>query len=177
MNSYQQQLANPETPAQKPYLSQTDEEEWVWKIQVKAQQFYNNIWQSLNAKEKYILFDLAEDGLVNLHDGYTLRILMKKGLIVRDDESWQLRLFNKSFRNFILTFISGREAEKIQKQIKEGWQWSHLKTPLLLVVLAVLAFLMISQHQAFARVFGYLSAMAAIIPVVSTLAGMFKREK
>ena len=131
----------------------------------------------MNAKEKYILFDLAEDGLVNLHDGYTLRILMKKGLIVRDEESWQLRLFNISFRNFILSVISSREAEKIQSQMKDGWQWSYLKTPLLLVVLAVLAFMTISQHEAFDKVFGYLSAIAAIIPVITTLTGVFKKNK
>jgi hypothetical protein len=144
---------------------------------VKAQQFYHSIWKTLNAREKYILFDLAEDGLVNLHDGYTMRVLMKKGLIVRDERTWQLGLFNKSFRNFILTVISSREAAQIQTEIKDSWQWSHLKTPLILVSLAVMAFMMISQHQAYTRLFGYLSGIAALIPVINTLLGAMKREK
>src|SRR5678815_2699636 len=79
------------------------------KIQLTSQHYYMYIWNSLTKEEKFILYDLAEDGLVNTHDTLNLTMLIGKGLIQRDNDG-ALRIFNKSFRNFIISSIGYTES-------------------------------------------------------------------
>lgn len=143
----------------------------AFKLQVTAHYFYMYLWQSLTKEEKFLLYDLAEDGLVNSFDAYNLSMLINKGVILRDDTT--LKLFNRSFRNFILTAIGNTEAMKIKSQIQDNGSWGKLKTPLLVVIFAILAFLLTSQQEAYSKLIAYVSALVAGIPVFVKLLSMF----
>ncbi|MEO8766182.1 MAG: cache domain-containing protein [Ginsengibacter sp.] len=143
-------------------------------LQVSSHYFYMYIWQSLTKEEKFLLYDLAEDNLVNSFDDYNLNMLLAKGVIVRMDGT--LRLFNKGFRNFILTAIGNSEAMKIKNTIKDNGNWSRLKNPLLILVLAILTFLLTSQQEAYSRLITYVAALATGVPMIIKLFSIFDKN-
>ena len=149
-------------------------DELAFKLQITSHYFYMYIWQSLTKEEKFLLYDLAEDNLVNSFDDYNLNMLLAKGVITRPDGT--LRLFNKGFRNFILTAIGNSEAMKIKNNIKDTGNWNKLKNPLLILVLAILAFLLTSQQEVYSKLISYVAALAASLPVVIKLFSFFGKS-
>ena len=162
-----------------PYGDRSDQQQQqladalALKLQRTSHYFYMYIWQSLTKEEKFLIYDLAEDGLVNSYDDHNLCILVEKGLIDRHDGT--LKLFNKGFRNFILTSIGHSEAKKIKKEIRDKGNWSQLKTPLLLAIAAILVFLFASQHEAYSRLITYATALGAGIPTIIRLFSLFEK--
>ncbi|MDN3658035.1 cache domain-containing protein [Ferruginibacter paludis] len=146
-------------------------DEMVFKLQVMSHYFYMYIWQSLTKEEKFLLYDLAEDNLVNSFDDYNLTMLLAKGVIIRTDGT--LKLFNKGFRNFILTAIGNSEAMKIKRLIKDNGNWSRLKKPLMMVIVAILVFLLISQEEAYSKLITYIATLGAGIPALVKLFSIF----
>ncbi len=149
-------------------------DELAFKLQVSSHYFYMYIWQSLTKEEKFLLYDLAEDNLVNSFDDYNLSMLIAKGVVIKSDGT--LKLFNKGFRNFILTAIGNSEVIKIKNQIKDNGNWSTLKYPLQLIIVAILAFLLTSQEEAFAKIITYVAALGAGVPAVLKLFTFFDKS-
>jgi len=151
-----------------------DVDSLAFKLQVTSHYFYMYIWQSLTKEEKFLLYDLAEDGLVNSYDDYNLSLLVSKGIIVHVDGS--LRLFNKGFRNFILTAIGNTEAMKIKTQIRDNGSWASLRTPLMLVTVAILSFLLVSQQDVYASLITYVTVIGAGVPAVLKIFSFFDKN-
>lgn len=145
------------------------------KLGITAHYFYMYMWQSLTKEEKFLLYDLAEDGLVNPYDDYNLILLICKGLIIR--ENGILKIFNHGFRNFILTAIGGTEAMQIQRQIRDNGNWSKLKVPLVILVVAVLIFLLASQQETYTTLVKYLTAIAVGVPTVLKVFSFFNSSE
>ena len=143
----------------------------TYKLQLTAQYFYADIWQSLTHEEKFLLYDLAEDGLINSFDSFNVTTLICKGLILNNDGV--LVLFNFGFRNYILTAIGDKEIARIKEQIKDNGRWGNLKTPMTLVILSVLAFLFASQQEAYSKLIAYVSMLSASVPVVLKMFSFF----
>jgi len=156
-------------------LALIDGDSLAFKMQITSHYFYMYVWQSLTKEEKFLLYDLAEDGLVNPYDDYNLTLLISKGIITKDDGI--LRLFNKGFRNFILTAIGNSEAIKIRNQIKDNGNWKNLKTPLIILIVAILAFLFTSQQEAYSTVIKYLTILSVGVPAVLKFFTMFSADK
>lgn len=152
-----------------------DADELAFKLQMTAHYFYMYIWQSLTKEEKFLLYDHAEDNLVNSFDDYNLNMLICKGLLLRRDGS--LKIFNNGFRNFILTAIGNVEAMKIKNQIKDNGNWNRLKNPMLIILLAIMVFLVVSQQEAYSRLITYAAALAAGIPAIMKLFSIFESSK
>ncbi|HZX59307.1 MAG TPA: hypothetical protein VFE54_11295, partial [Mucilaginibacter sp.] len=142
-----------------------------FKVQIVSHYFYTYIWQSLTREEKFLLYDLAEDGLVNPYDDYNLCMLISKGLIIKNNGT--LMLFNKGFRNFILTAIGETEVNRIKEQVKDNGYWNSLKIPLNLTILAILVFLFTSQQEAYSHIITYITAFSAGIPAVMKVFSLF----
>lgn len=147
-------------------------DEMVFKLQVTAHYFYMYVWQSLTKEEKFLLYDLAEDDLVNSFDDYNLSMLIAKGVIIRQDGT--LRIFNKGFRNFILTAIGNTEMMKIKEQMSEKGNWGKLKAPLMIIVIAILAFLLASQEETYSRLFTYVGGMTTALVAIFNLLSKVK---
>ncbi|MCO5948359.1 hypothetical protein [Mucilaginibacter flavidus] len=144
------------------------------KLGITSHYFYMYMWQSLTKEEKFLLYDLAEDGLVNPFDDYNLILLISKGLVIREDGI--LKIFNNGFRNFILTAIGSSEANQIQQQIKDNGNWSKLKMPLIILIIALLAFLFTSQKEAYTTLIKYLTVITVGVPMVLKLSTFFGSE-
>jgi hypothetical protein len=149
-------------------------EELAFKLQLTSHYFYMYIWQSLTKEEKFLLYDLAEDNLVNSFDDHNLGLLIGKGIIFRDEDG-TFRLFNKGFRNFILTAIGNSEAMAIKDRIKDNGNWGKWRTPLIIIFMAILIFLMASQEEVYTELLTYVGALGAGIPVFFRLLSFFDK--
>lgn len=145
-------------------INEEKEESLVFKLQITSYHFYLSVWQSLSTEEKFLLYDLAEDGLVNPFDKTTLCLLLDKGVIIRKEG--RLRLFNKGFRHFILAGIGSAETAIIMEKVNDNRNWNKTKIPLALISIAILSFLLFSQHETSTRLITTLTALAGVIPVV-----------
>lgn len=141
----------------------------TWSLQLAAGSYYHHIWESLCPEERYLVYDLAEEGLVNPTNKYHLSMLIQKGIIIRKEENGQPELMNDSFRTYVLSSVSRSEALQIQQEVKSTGSWSDLGRPLTLIALGILAILLISQKQAYASVFGFLTAIGAAIPTLNAI--------
>ena len=65
---------------------------------------------------------------------------------------------------------------KIKKQIKDNGNWGQLKTPLLLVIVGILGFLLASQEEAYSKLITYVATLAAGIPTVLKLFSLFDKS-
>ena len=109
----------------------------------------------------------TEDGLINTGNKYLVRRLMNKGMIHIKDG--RLTLFNRSFRNFILTSISNNDVKLIEGQIKDNGTWKTLRYPALLILAALSYFIFTAEQENLGDVVKYLSALAAGIPLIIKL--------
>ncbi|HEX5151239.1 MAG TPA: hypothetical protein VFW07_07310 [Parafilimonas sp.] len=147
------------------------EDRLTLRIQALAENYYMKIWKSLSSDEKFILYDLAADGLVNITNTFAVGQLMNKGLIIK--EEGRMHIFNRSFRNFIVSTVDDKEIALLQQIHRKQSNWSNLQTPLILIVLAVFLFLAIAQEGIYSKVIGVITAVAGGIPTLLKLVSMF----
>jgi len=143
------------------------EDKLTLRIQMIANNLYMNIWRSLSPDEKFVLYDLALDGLVNITNTFAVGMLMNKGLIVEDEG--HLHIFNRSFRHFIVSSVDDKEIGQLQTMHKKHSNWGNLQGPLLLIVLAMFIFLAIAQEGLYSKIIGVISGIAAGIPALLKL--------
>lgn len=128
---------------------------------------YFSIWQSLSEQEKFLLYDMAEDDLVNTYDKNTCTLLIKKGIIkVRDGK---LKFFSKGFRSFILSGLNHNELTGIIAKINDNANWNRIRMPLILISLAILIFILSSQRETSTKLLTTLGALATAIPALINL--------
>jgi hypothetical protein len=130
---------------------------------------YFSIWQSLSKEEKFLLYDLAEDGLVNSYDQTTLDLLLERGLIVHRDG--RLRIFTRGFRHFVLGGLGPIEMGKIIEKINDNRNWNRIRIPLVLISLTILAFILSSQREASTKLITSLGALVTVIPAIINFLG------
>ncbi|UII25973.1 hypothetical protein LVD15_22130 [Fulvivirga maritima] len=133
--------------------------------------YYNSIWNSLEQREKFLVYDIAADGFVNLKNDKALYSLMKKGIVKFNDRPC---LFNNSFRNHIMNSVQKREINKMSEKIKEQGSWSSIKMILYIVIAAIAVFLFIGEPsfvEDFSTFLSLLAGVAAVMPLVSSMLG------
>lgn len=140
----------------------TSEEQIIREIEIRAQLYYQALWASCSEQEKYIIHDVANDGIVNSKNREVFNRLLEKGLIViRGDNP---RLMNKSFRDFILTRIKPEDLQKMTKKVKEGSSWNQARVLITVVILALGAFVFYTQGDLIDSTLAFFTGLAAFVP-------------
>ncbi|MCF2447289.1 cache domain-containing protein [Dyadobacter sp. CY345] len=160
---YANKLAEPAMRIFKANLP-NDEENISYKLQLTSYHFYGALWQSFSKEEKFMLYDLAEDGLVNSYDKNTLYLLLEKGIVVQNNG--MLKIFSRGFRSYILAGLGSYEMEKLIEKINDNRNWNKIKLPLTLVSIAIIGFLFSSQHETSTKLLTSLGALATILPTI-----------
>lgn len=62
--------------------------------------FYQKLWQELTAGEKSVIYDTAEDNVINMHKDEVVETLINKGILLNGQ---YLKLSNLSFVHFVRT--------------------------------------------------------------------------
>jgi hypothetical protein len=150
------------------------DEEIILRIESLAHVYYNSIWSSLSEEEQYILYDIAQDGLVNLKNRDVLTMLLNKGLLVYEN---RFRMMNESFRNFVLSEVSADDALELERKVKETGSWNYFKTPVIIILITIALFIFVTQEQTFNSIIAFITTFAAGIPIIFRLLGMITSMK
>jgi hypothetical protein len=142
------------------------DELFVLKIQDIAQNYFYSVWTSLSSKEKYVLYDLASDELTNYKNYIILAELERKGVLFFCDRENTLKIFNKSFRNFILTVVNPEEALMLEKQVNVSGTWEIVRMVLVIFFVSIGMFLFFTENTAFNKIIGAVTAVSSLIPAI-----------
>jgi hypothetical protein len=153
-------------------MNASEHDNAVISLNVAVTHYYRDIWSSLTPEEKVMVYDLAEEGLLNTANYMTLYSLIKKSLIIRKDDRIY-HLINESFRHYVLSIITKEEIEKAENEINENSMWKDFRGPVLVIIAAMLWFVLYSNQDQFGAVFPIITAMAAGLPTLIKLFSYF----
>jgi hypothetical protein len=160
------------------YLSQIESEET--KIKLSEEQInqyrqninrewrHSNIWKNLTIYEKIVLYDLADDGLMNRNNLKIIGQLTDKKLILMNPLPI---IFNRDFREYIYQHISKSEIKKIESKLGLTGNWRNAKYLILLILIPLAAFIFISQGFTIEKSFGI---FVGIVGAITTLMKLFE---
>ena len=78
----------------------------------------------------------------------------------------QLKLFNESFNNFVLTNVDREESLQIEHESKKSGNWSNLQLPFIMVIFALFAFLFVTQQDTFNDIIAWLGTALVSLPLL-----------
>ncbi len=112
------------------------------------------------------LFNIRRSELTNYKNYPILVDLERKGILYFDENENTLKIFNKSFRNFILTVVDPEDAMMLKQEINTGETWDVFRTIMIIFVIAVGTFLFITEEWFFNEFGVILAAVAVFAPAV-----------
>ena len=81
------------------------------------------VWKTLNDKEKYLLYCLASDGLLNYKNEPVIYGLLNKNLLVIYNQ--RIRIVSYSFREFIISRRLTDEEKNSFAEMQSGASWTN----------------------------------------------------
>lgn len=137
--------------------------------------YYQTVWARLSERQKYLLFDFAQDGFSNYKSEKDLRQLMNKGLLFFDD--LRLSIMTLSFLEYILQMKDDKQISSfIQAAAKED-TWKKLKAPLLILLTCVGVFIFFTQDAVYQKITGLLTSLTSLLPLLTNLFNMRENGK
>lgn len=138
-----------------------------------AELYYRWLWSRTRKEERRVLFQLAEEDLVNPAVQDTARRLVRRGLAEYVPHRG-LRSLNQTFRTWV---CRRAEEEDLHRLEQAPGGWAQARRPLMVALLAVLVFLLSTQKDLLGDTLGDLQrtlvqSVAAISAVLSALIGL-----
>ena len=137
-------------------------------IQDNYEQEYEKIWSQLTSEEKFLIFDMAEDGCMNAKNIYLVKRLCRKGVLAFTGHGFNhLQLKSRVFQNFIL-MVSDTDAELLEQiQISKKGKWGMNNT-LILVGALVLFLISFAIHEfVIEKILAVATGLFAILPGIT----------
>ena len=151
-------------PDKKKQISQgqieTIKEEMILFIQDIAQTYYFSLWKTCYKNQRFLLYDLAYDGIANFKDGGTVLFLLKKGLLKFDNG---IEIMNKSFRHFVIDAIGEEDALMMRKEMEQKGTWSSTKIVLIIIAISLLIFIFMVNKGSISQVSAIVTGAVALI--------------
>jgi hypothetical protein len=169
---YEKYLEITKKHKEKPNVSQafidTVKEEMILYIQDIAQTYYYSLWNTCYKSQRFLLYDLAYDGIANFKDGATVLFLMKKGLLKFENK---IEIMNQSFRHFVIDAIGEKDALAMRQEMRQKGAWSTTRIVLIIVAISLLIFILMvnkgSINQVSAIITGAVALVGAILRLFS----------
>ncbi len=154
------------------------EEEVVADMQ-NGKDLYEYVWKNCSEKERYLLFDYAQDGLINYKNTKEIIELLNKGIFIVHNE--RLRIFSPGFRAFMLNSIDQTQMLELQKKYKESSTWHYVRVPLLIMLFGIAAVLFFTQQGIFDKILLLAGGVSTLLTLVMRFfggggAGIGKKE-
>jgi hypothetical protein len=146
-------------------------EELSDKVKSLSYTYYAAIWASCSKDERFLIYDLAEDGLVNVKNDESIIQLIYKGIFI---QKRTLSIMNRSFRNFVLSYVNPTEVLEMRKETLSYGTWSRLKGPILFILIIAILFLLYTQKGFSDQIMAFLTSLAAGIPLILKLLALIE---
>lgn len=147
----------------------SEREDFILKVEEMAEVYYQSIWNSFSKNEKRLLHDLAVDRYVNIKNLPVIRVLLQKGVLVMVDS---LRIFNKSFNNFVLSVVRDDEEMMMQSEVRRKGSWSAVQMSLILIFLSVALFISFAQKDVLQHLNAIMTAIGGVTALVLRFGGL-----
>jgi hypothetical protein len=149
------------------------EEIILQKINFLAESYYNDLYNSCSAEEKYVMFDIAEDLIMNQKNSDIIYQLLDKGILIRKCD--RISFMNVSFQRFIVSKGSKIITKEIEAIIgKQSSSWQGYRVVFMLVIVSLFIFIAIANqdlmkniNQIFVMVGGVIASITAILGLLS----------
>jgi hypothetical protein len=147
------------------------------EILERADAYYRMIWHECPKEQKFVLAQLAVDGLLNPTNERAVRQLVRRGLITKDP---QFRIMNESFRRFLRTAATPQLMQEwLHESRQSGWGKAH--GVVFTTVALVGVFLLATQNGLLESSTGYvttaLTAFATLAKGFNTIRGRGSSDK
>jgi hypothetical protein len=129
--------------------------------------FYEFVWDKLIKKERYLLLDFAQDGLLNYKNPLEIYGLISKGVLRVKNK--KMRLFEPGFRAFILTKRDTPEVQELHTLFQHNSAWRAARGPLLLLGLGFLTLIFFTQEDMFQKILGLATGAATLMSIIPKL--------
>ncbi|HVU95422.1 MAG TPA: hypothetical protein VHE34_09365 [Puia sp.] len=126
----------------------------------------------ITAREQWLLYNFACYGLLNYKNVLEIDHLLEAGVLTKRDG--QVRIFNPAFRAYI---VMNWRQEQLPKEVVEKSAWQRFRIPFLILLAVVLAFLFLTQQEAWQRVTALVGALSSALGAVLGLLKNFDNEK
>jgi len=121
---------------------------------------YSYIWSNISRMEKMILFDLADDGMLNFKNRSLINLLRTKGLLEMNPYP---RIFTPSFQYFLKFSIKPEETKLLESKLSKQGKWKNTRYLLLLILIPLAGFVFISQGTSIEKVIGIFTGVLALL--------------
>lgn len=149
------------------------EETVVSEILERADGYYRLVWKECSEEQKFVLAQLAEDGLLNPTNGRAIRQLVRKGLITTDP---QFRLMNESLRRFLRSAATpSLKLQWTRESRLSGWGKMHGAFLTTMILLG--AFLLTTQNALWQSSAAYVTTALGALGTLAKLFNTYRGEK
>jgi hypothetical protein len=135
------------------------------EFEERAAPFYNRIWDACDGDERVVLEHVARHGLASGASRRVVRRLLARGLLRKDPE---LRLMSQSFARFVLESERTREVVALELQAEPSL-WDRVRVPLGVTAVIAIAFLVVTQREAFDATLSMAVGVSAAVPTLVKL--------
>jgi hypothetical protein len=140
------------------------------EILERADPYYHLIWKECSKEQKFVLAQLAEDGVPNPTNGRAIGQLMRRGLIVKDP---QFRIMSESFRRFLASAATTKlKKEWLNDSRRTGWGKLHGAFFTTMIILGV--FLLTTQNALWQSSAAYVTAALGALGTLGKMLNTFR---
>ncbi len=143
------------------------------QIMLEAEPLYQAIWNSCSRGEKVLLANLARDGIVNGKNKRGVYSLLNKQLMMLVPDP---KLINDSFREYLQRDDIQQEADALTEKSSRT-SWENLRTPLIVLLAAGGAFLIVTQHEIIDMTTAIISAVTVLVPGIMKALDFFRNGR
>jgi hypothetical protein len=132
--------------------------------------YYRYKWSLCTIAERLLLFQLAQDSVVNPANARTLHSLVKRGYVYRDS-GWFV--VNESFKRFILTAESQARFQS-WLQASKNHTWKLIRIPIFVTILVLLALIVVATGQSIQSILATATAALGLVSLLMRNLTSFK---
>ena len=154
---------------------QNPKENIIRRIDLLAEKYYRNLLDSCSIEEKHVLYDTADDLIVNPKNKASIFSLLEKGLLIKECD--KINFFNMSFRRFVMNSLNRAWATEIEvKMRKETRTWKGYKITLTIIIIALFVFIAMANQNFFDNLNQLFIIIAGGITAITGILGLLSRQ-
>jgi hypothetical protein len=148
------------------------EERIVSFISEQMSDHYHKLWTSSSDEERVMLYHIASDSHLKMHESLALRSLLARGLLIRVPE---YRLMNRSFTRYVLRIGAPSELQERARDLGGIDRiWPLIRYPIAAIAGASVLLLQFVAPSTGSAAVGALPALLALVP---TLLGRWFQDR
>lgn len=141
-----------------------EEERMIAFITEQMSDHYHKLWASSSTEEQVILYRIAGDSHLKMHDSLALRALLSRGLLVRVPE---YRLMNRSFARYVMRVGAPHEIKRSAEAVGGvDTIWPLIRYPLAAIAGSAVLLLQFVAPSNGSAAIGALPALVALVPAL-----------